>query len=192
MYEIKPLEPNLVNDYLHFFDTEEHSDHLDEHKCYCVCWSSDDHRGKLDLMATANQRRLLAEKYVKQGFIQGYLAYDVNRVIGWCNTNEPSQCTNCVSWSRNMHDVPLSSNTKTRSIFCFAIANDYRRKGVASALLNKVIEDSTKLGYLFVEAYPKKKLKGMDDFEGPIEMYLKQGFMIDQDLGNYYIVKKKL
>ena len=37
--EIKKLSSELIDDYLHFFDTTPHDDELDEHKCYCVCWS---------------------------------------------------------------------------------------------------------------------------------------------------------
>jgi len=49
-YEIRALTADLVNDYINFFDTEEHSDNIEEHKCYCVCWCSDDHRTGLDKM----------------------------------------------------------------------------------------------------------------------------------------------
>jgi len=64
--EIRKLNPELVEDYLHFFDVEDHSDNIAEHKCYCVCWCSDDHSMGIEKMSTAGKRRKLAEKYTYQ------------------------------------------------------------------------------------------------------------------------------
>jgi len=44
--EIRRLVPDLAEDYVRFFDTTPHDDFADEHKCYCVCWCSDDCGGK--------------------------------------------------------------------------------------------------------------------------------------------------
>lgn len=46
--EIRKLAPDLVEDYVSFFDTTPHYYNKDEHKCYCVCWCSADHRIKTD------------------------------------------------------------------------------------------------------------------------------------------------
>ncbi|HPJ86223.1 MAG TPA: GNAT family N-acetyltransferase [Bacillota bacterium] len=193
-YEIRPLTAGLVNDYVAFFDTEKHSDNKDEHKCYCVCWCSDDHRLGLERMVDAGKRRALAIEYVKTGLIRGYLAYMDNRVVGWCNANDKNKCQHCISWLRFLNDVKIqeSGKPKTKAVFCFAIASEYRKKGIATGLLKKVCEDAIKEGYDIVEAYPKKEMKNLDNFEGPLSMYLKQGFSITEDHGEYYTVKKDL
>ena len=193
-YEIKSLSPDLVNDYLSFFDLEEHSDNMAEHKCFCVCWCSDDHRSGLDRMSTAQKRRELAEQYVKNGKIKGYLAFEGNRVVGWCNANKKSECRNCISWLRSMRDllVPTTVDERVKSVFCFTVANDHRRTGVATQLLKRVCEDAKEEGYQFVEAYPKKAIKGWDDFEGPLAMYQRQGFVLEADRGDYLVLRKYL
>ena len=193
-YEIRALTADLVNDYINFFDTEEHSDNNEEHKCYCVCWCSDDHRTGLDKMSSALKRRELAKEYAKNGLIKGYLAYDGQQVVGWCNANEKKECQHCISWLRSMHDVKTiqSSNVRVKSVFCFAVAKDHRKKGIASQLLKRVCEDAKEQGYKYVEAYPKKVIKEIDAFEGPFEMYQKQGFVIDDDFKDYLVVKKYL
>ncbi len=192
--EIKVLTADRVDDYLRFFDTEEHSDELKEHKCYCVCWCSDDHRTGLDRMSTAEKRRELARKYVLAGLIKGYLAYEGPRVVGWCNANGRKECRHCISWLRTMRDVKIAeaSEANVKSVFCFTIAKDHRRKGIASQLLKKVCEDAKAEGYDSVEAYPKKVMKLMDAFEGPAGMYQKQGFVIEQELGDFLVMKKAL
>ena len=193
-FKIKALSPNLVNDFLDFFDTEDHSDNVKEHKCYCVCWCSDDHRNGLEKMSSAQKRRELAKEYIKNGMIKGYLAYDKNRVVGWCNSNRKNDCQNCISWLRNMQEVKITepSNTLIKSVFCFTIAKNYRKQGIATQLLKRVSNDSLIEGYTSIEAYPKKVLKKIDAFEGPLEMYLKEGFSIEEELKDYFVVRKNL
>ena len=191
---IKKLTPAMVEDYLQFFDTEDHSDNIPEHKCYCVCWSSDDHRSGMERMSTAEKRRTLAKKYVENGMIKGYLAYEEDRVVGWCNTNEKTSCRNCISWIRLMGGVmgAEEENLKVRSVFCFAIANDMKRQGIATKLLSHVCSESAREGFDVIEAYPRKVLKGIDDFEGPLSMFLKCGFTIHRELPEMFVVRKSL
>jgi hypothetical protein len=35
--EIRKLTPDLLEDYLNFFETKAHADNEDEDRCYCVC-----------------------------------------------------------------------------------------------------------------------------------------------------------
>jgi ribosomal protein S18 acetylase RimI-like enzyme len=193
-YHIRQLTPNLVEDYIRFFDTEDHSDEIPDHKCYCVCWASDDHRGNSDKMSSAEKRRELARVYVMKGLIKGYLAYEGDRVIGWVNANDKSQCRYSISWLRNLKDVsfhPLKDE-KFLSVFCFTIAKAYRRQGLATKLLEAVINDAKKRGYKYVEAYPKKKMSALDAFEGPLNMYKKFQFFVDKDYGDFLLVRKEL
>ena len=120
--EVKKLNSELVDDYLHFFDITPHDDGIDEHKCYCVCWCSADHRNQTDF-SSAKKRRNIAREYVKNETIQGYLAYKGKKVVGWCNANTKSECQNCISWLRFMKlGVEDEPTLKTKSVFCFVIA----------------------------------------------------------------------
>ena len=95
--EIKKLSPVLAKDYLNFFDVTPPDDF--ECKCYCVCWCSADHRIKTDF-SSDEKRRELAEKYINDGVIQGYLAYFEGHVVAWRNANTKSDCLYCISWLR--------------------------------------------------------------------------------------------
>lgn len=58
-----------------------------------------------------------------------------------------------------------------KSIFCFVIAPEARRKGIATLLLERVCKDATKDGFDFVESYPyKESIYRSSDFGGYIEM----------------------
>ncbi len=98
---IRKLSPDLVEDYITFFDNTPHDDGLDENKCYCVCWCSEDSDG-VDF-SSREKRRALAAHYVKSGAIQGYLAYYGYKIVGWCNTNTKAKCLRCHSWKRFMN-----------------------------------------------------------------------------------------
>ena len=174
--EIRKLTPDLAEDYVHFFDVTPHDDGTEGAKCYCVCWCSDDCEGKD--FSSPEKRRELALQYVRDGSIQGYLAYYDGRIVGWCNANTKSDCLQCASWRRNMKSVDkikFYPDEKVKSVFCFVIAPEMKRKGIATQLVERVCEDAANDGFDFVEAYPNKKLEA-HDFVGPLAMYKKCGF----------------
>lgn len=189
--EIKRLSPELADDYVHFFDITPHDHYVDAHKCYCVCWCADDYEGKD--FSTAQKRRAAAHQYVQQGIIQGYLAYCNGKPIGWCNANTKADCLKCCSWRMFMKDVPVKVCERIKSVFCFVIAPQYQRQGIASTLLARVIKDAKKDGFDAVEAYPNKSFSSVaSDFMGPSGMYEKLGFSIISELDQKVIMRKKL
>ncbi len=193
--EIRKLTPDLLEDYLYFFENEAHADNEEEDRCYCVCWCSDDHREVKDF-STPEKRRDLAVQYINNETIQGYLAYCDGQVVGWCNANTKSDCLNCISWLRFMTSVKTKESApdiKVKSIFCFTIAPSMKRKGIATQLLERVCKDATDDGFDFIEAYPNKKFKNVfSDFMGPMELYKKFGFTIHEEMENTYVMRKYL
>lgn len=192
--EIRKLAPALAYEYVHFFDTTPHDKHVDDHKCYCVCWCNDDYEGK-DL-SSREKRRDCAIQYVKGNNIQGYLAYSGDMVVGWCNANTKSDCLKCASWRRFMGYVPLEAsdtNIKVKSIFCFVIAPEMKRKGIATLLLERVCKDAIQDGFDFVEAYPYKESGYQSsDFGGHFEMYRKSGFYVSLETEQGLVMRKPL
>lgn len=192
--EIRRLGPNLLQDYLHFFDETPHSTNKAEHRCYCVCWCSDNYKDKD--FSTAAKRRTIAVDYVIGGNIQGYLAYHGKKVVGWCNANTKADCLECCSWQMFMRAVTrteASPCTKVKSVFCFAIAPEMRSKGLAGMLLSRVCEDAKRDGFDFVEAYPNKEFRNTeDDFMGPVQMYKKAGFSVCYEAGDRLVMRRRL
>ena len=191
--EIRKLIPDLAEDYVRFFDTTPHDQYVDEHKCYCVCWCSDDYEGKD--FSTAEKRRKTALQYVRSNHIQGYLAYSGDTIVGWCNANTKSDCLKCASWRRFMGYVPMDSGTdiKVKSVFCFVIAPELKRKGIATMLLEQVCEDAAREGFDFVEAYPYKKSSYQSsNYGGYEEMYLKSGFSVFLKTEQGLVMRKQI
>ena len=189
--EIKRLSPELADDYVCFFDITPHDEYVDAHKCYCVCWCADDYEGKD--FSTAEKRRAAAYRYVQNGIIQGYLAYHNGIPVGWCNANTKSECLKCCSWRMFMKNVHVDMNEKIKSIFCFVIAPQYQRQGIASMLLKRVIEDAITDRFDAIEAYPNKSfISAAADFMGPIAMYEKHGFSTTAQTEKKYVMRKAL
>lgn len=193
--EIKKLTPDLADDYVSFFDKTPHDDNIDGSKCYCVCWCSADHRIETDF-SSATKRQELAKQYIKDGSIQGYLAYCEGQIVGWCNANTKSDCLHCISWLRFMQSVntvETDSNSRIKSVFCFVIAPAMQRKGIATQLLERVCKDAVKDGFDYIEVYPKKEFVSITrDFMGPVDMYKKCGFTEVGIIDDMMIMQKEL
>jgi len=193
---IRKLTPELADDYVRFFDETPHDDGAEENKCYCVCWCSADHRVATDF-SSREKRRNLAVEYVKSGAIQGYLAYAGDRIVGWCNANAKSDCLHCTSWLRFMKPVaeavPDEPGARIKSVFCFVIAPDMRRQGVAKRLLQQVCADAAAEGFDCIEAYPNKIfVSESGGFMGPAALYAGCGFTPIAEAGEKCILRKTL
>ena len=198
--EIKKLTPDLAENYARFFDVTPHDDQTakDELPCYCVTWRSDDtyacdENGNWNhWFHTRDERRAQAVKFVKAGSLQGYLAYDGDNIVGWCNAN--AECRGCIDnlrefWPIDEHDA----NAKIKSIFCFVIAPELQRKGIATQLLERVCKDAADEGFDFVEAYVYKNFTEVaHDFRGPLAMYIKRGFSVFAERDDKIVVRKAL
>ena len=196
--DIRRLTPDLVADYVRFFDVTPHATNIDDHKCYCVWWCNDDYAGRdFDRdFGSREKRRDLAIQYVKGGHIQGYLAYGDDEVVGWCNANTKADCLTCFCWRRFMSAVPteeLTQGIKVKSIFCFAIAPKMRRKGLAKRLLECVCQDAAQDSFDYVEAYPMKAfIDEAEDYMGPIELYIESGFTVVYETEQRLVMRKRL
>jgi GNAT superfamily N-acetyltransferase len=83
--------------------------------------------------------------------------------------------------------------TRVKSVFCFAIAPEMRRKGIAKLLLERVCQDADQDGFDSVEAYPKKVFTSeAEDFVGPAEVYRKSGFTVHHETDRQLVMRKQL
>lgn len=176
--EIRKLTPQLAEEYVHFFDVTPHDDTVEEHKCYCVTWRSDDSSATdhTHWYPTREERREHAIQLVREGRIQGYLAYQDNEIVGWCNAN--ADCQECIDYLRAYWPIAeYPDGIRVKSIFCFVIAPRLQRKGIATKLLERVCKDAASDGFDFVEAYVNQEfIDTAHEFRGPLAMYEKCGF----------------
>jgi len=128
---------------------------------------------KFKIFGVKKTLRKYAVKMLNENKIQGYLAFDGDVSIGWCNAADIESYSGFIPQF-------AKENTcgKTVSIVCFEIAPEYRGKGIASAFIERVCSDAKEKGYVAVEGYAKLSEQRDDfDFQGPIQLYEKSGFV---------------
>ena len=174
---IKELCPELNDDYLDFFDNRAFTDGNPNGPCYCTSPNQDEETIKkmvaeFQTFGVKETLRRYAAEMLDNNEIQGYLAYDGDLVVGWCNA------ANIESYAGFVPGFARKNTCgKTMSIVCFEIAPEYRGKGIASAFIEQVCRDAKSNGYVAVEGYATVSDKRNDyDYQGPMEMYRKVGF----------------
>jgi ribosomal protein S18 acetylase RimI-like enzyme len=194
--EIKRLTPDLVEDYVTFFDTTPHNEKY-KMKCYCVYWCNEESED--EVFYSKRVRREYAIQCVKGSHIQGYLAYCDDKVVGWCNANTKSDCLKSKGWRESNGPrkgfIPTEESTpeiKVKSVFCFAVAPKMRRQGIASQLLARVCQDAAEDGFDFLEAYPDKDTAKSEDFPGYTDMFKKLGFSLYHETNRKLVMRKPL
>ena len=174
---IKRLTPELNDDYLDFFDHRAFTDDNPNGPCYCTSANQDEEEvqrmvSEFRTYGVKETVRRYAVEMLNQHRIHGYLAYDGNVSVGWCNAADMESYTGFVpEFARK------NACGKTISIVCFEIAPEYRGMGIASAFIDRVCSDAKSEGYAAVEGYAKLSDQRNDfDYQGPVRLYEKAGF----------------
>ncbi len=205
---IRALQPELVEDYLDFFDHRAFPDGSPYYPCYCNAFnlSTDGIRAMIapaearggGTEAVRDALRESARRMVLDGRIRGYLVYDDSLSVGWCNANDRMSYfrvgefnTDDVPEDRPPEDCPGRGFVK--SIVCFEISPAYRGIGIAGKLLERVCEDAAAQGYSFAEGYPKADGGDVSlAFTGPLRLYEKAGFTEYSRRGPTIVMRKAL
>ena len=107
---------------------------------------------------------------------------------------EPSAGNNIyLSIDADLQKAVSKPEEKVKAVYCFMVAEEFHRQGIARKLLQAVCEDARKDGFDYVEAYPQKdaSVKYMQ-FMGFDELYKSEGFEHFMALEDKYIVRKYL
>ena len=174
---IRPLTPELNADYLDFFDHRAFTDDNPNGPCYCTSPNQEEEQiqkmvGEFKTHGVKETLRRYAAEMLDRNMIHGYLAYDGDRSIGWCNAADMESYAGFVpAFARKI------TCGRTISIVCFEIAPGYRGMGIASAFIDRVCADARSKGYAAVEGYANLADQwNAFDYQGPYRLYQKAGF----------------
>jgi ribosomal protein S18 acetylase RimI-like enzyme len=182
-YEIRELTPGLLADHLSFFDYVAFADNPKWASCYCY-FPHAPHDTEKWHDRTGDQNRAAVIDLIGQGRMHGYLAFQNDKPIAWCNAGPRTNVT--------ILDEDEDAE-KIGSIICFIVARNHRGKGVARRLLEAACEGFRRQGYEIVEAYPRPDAH--DDATshfGPLKMFLAAGFQPFKEENGSLIVRKTL
>jgi GNAT superfamily N-acetyltransferase len=194
--KIRKLTPELSGDYFDFFENRAFTDDS-PYRCYCQVYQMSKTQDKeasdyakengLDVGQISKK---VAEQQIETNALRGYLAFVDGVAIGWCNANDRANYP-----ADPMYDTPFHAPAEAceKAVICFEIAPEYRGKGVATALLNRVIADAKAEGYKAVVSFPAIRDERYEwDFNGPMRLYEKAGFVKAAQEDGYFIMKKDL
>ena len=176
---IKPLTPDLADDYFDFFENRAFTDDS-PYRCYCQVFqmSKEEYQaayGDPEMQKNPGPAsRRVAEQQIANGVLRGDLAYADGKSIGWCNANDRANYP-----AEPYHDLPFHApaGNREKAVICFEIAPEYRGKGVATALLHQVIADAEAEDYTAVVGFPVVRDERYEwDNQGPVRLYEKAGF----------------
>lgn len=185
--EIKKLSPDLLGDFLYFFDNKAFTDNHHFSSCYC-CFYHCNHSKEVWKDRTAQENREAAIKLISKGLMNGFLAYSEGKPIAWCHADLRSNLPELDDLCNEEDNI-----YKIGSIVCYVVAPEYRRKGIATKLLKHVISNFKENCYNIIEAYPKLISEiDSENNHGPLKMYIDNGFV--QVGGNqmFAIVRKEI
>ncbi len=182
--EIKRLSPELLDDYLYFFDRVAFSDNREWEGCYCVFFHH--HGSERDWYSRSKEdNRETAARLITEGRLRGFLAYHGGAPVAWCNANDKA----AYSFEKNRADAPGAFDDETASIVCFLVSPACRMQGISGRLLDSVIEYYRASGKKYLEAYPAKNASGPSgNYHGPLSLFLKKGFATDRESETYHVV----
>ena len=192
--EIKKLTPELAADYFDFFENRAFTDDS-PYRCYCQMYQMSKEQVKTTLdnadgLDNGLISRKAAEQQIEASILRGYLAFVDGMAIGWCNANDRANfpiepCTDTHFYA--------PAEKREKAVVCFEIAPEYRGKGVATALLQRVIDDARAEGYTAVEGYPILRDERYEwDCTGPMRLYEKVGFIKVDEREKNIVMRKEL
>ena len=175
---IRSLTSELNADYLDFFDNRAFTDENPNGPCYCTSPNQEEEQiekmvSEFKSFGVKETLRRYAVEMLGKNQIHGYLAYDGDQAVGWCNAADIESYAGFIpAFAREI------TCGKTISIVCFEIAPGYRGMGIATTFIDRVCADAKAKGYVAVEGYPKLSDQRNDfDYQGPFSLYQKAGFM---------------
>jgi GNAT superfamily N-acetyltransferase len=168
--EVRPLTRERWPDLLALF-----TDRGAYEGCWCMYFRQPG-REHWASLGDGNRRKLKA--IVDGGRVPGLLAFDGDRPVGWCSVAPREE------YARVMRS-PLRPREPEEeegvwSVVCFFIPAGYRRRGVATQLLDAAVEHAAAHGAKVIEAYPFDTRGGRrastDIYTGTAAMFADAGF----------------
>jgi ribosomal protein S18 acetylase RimI-like enzyme len=186
--QIKPLTPELITDFLWFFDNRAFCDNPEWARCYCMFYQ---YKATLDdwMKRIGVENREEATNQIQSGQLRGYLAYDGATPVGYCNANAKKN----LWFDKYRMETNNSGNDGIYSVVCFVIDPEYRRKGISKLFINHIIDTVDSSQFRHIEVYPSKNCsEEKHNYHGFLEMYQKLGFTVEMEFAKFCIMRFNL
>ncbi|MER8764975.1 MULTISPECIES: GNAT family N-acetyltransferase [unclassified Mesorhizobium] len=133
--------------------------------CWCMAWRNLDRREHVE----NNEKKRAMMTLIDAGTPVGIVAQIDGRTVGWCSI-APRETYRKLSRQQDDSEMGIWS------IVCFFVPRALRGGGLASALLDAVIDHAFAKGARTIEAYPVDQASPSYSFMGFRDMFVARGF----------------
>lgn len=184
--EIRPLEPGMVSDFFRYFESLAFPPGDPRAGCYCL----ESHIPDEGSYESVSERQNLAEGLILSGRMTGYLLYDGDRPVGWCNCGD--KCSyEPVCGNERFYTVDCKPG-QVCILYCMDIAEGYQGRGLGTMALERFLSDYKARGYKYAEGYPFVKRDYPWQYRGTVGQYERLGFALFAERPGHYIYRKEL
>lgn len=183
---IQALAPGMSGEFFRYFEESAFPPGDPRANCYCL----ESHLPDEGKYAEAFERRWAAKRLIDAGKMTGYLLYDGERPVGWCNAGDKADY-------QPVQENPLfftepCQRGQIRILYCLDIAEGYQGKGLASLCMERFLADAGLQGYRWAEGYPFTKRDYPWQYRGPVRLYEKFGFTLFEERQGFYLYRREL
>jgi GNAT superfamily N-acetyltransferase len=183
--EVRPLSPELLQDFLAYFEGDAFADNPKWASCYCQFLYVDHNKVTWKERSAVENRAAACERICSRR-MQGYLACLGGKPVGWCNAAPRTMM-------EAFDDEPDPDAARIGEITCFVVAKPHRRSGIATALLHAACDGLKAQGLTIAEAIPLAQTQSdAETHYGPLAMYLAAGFSVHRTEDKTVCVRRSL
>ena len=164
MLEVVPASPDRYEELVALLGFE---------GCLCQYWRmSSGEFGR----ARGERRRAALRAQLEESPATGMLALGEGELVGWTGFGPRPRLERLV----RSRTIPAVDDLPIWSVYCFVVKVGHRRRGIARALLDGVIEYAREQGAPALEAYPVdtggRRIQGTAAYVGTTAMFERAGF----------------
>jgi GNAT superfamily N-acetyltransferase len=164
--------------------------------CHCQYWHfSGDKNAWLDRLFHApqeNRRAFVAGLESESPELKGVVALAEGRAVGWMKLC-PAERVPKLYDQRLYKGLPCFNGPRAGvlSVGCMLVDEDWRRRGIARALLRKGVDLAHAHRARAIEAFPRRheQARAPELWLGPINVFLELGFRIVSDFQPYPVLR---
>ena len=153
--------------------------------CWCMVWRLSS--TELRRLPAADRRDLL-EALVAGGTPTGLLAYVDGDPVGWCSVG-PRETFGRLVRSRTL---PPPDEQPAWAITCFYVKAGFRRRGIASALVQGAVAHATESGAASLDGYAGRNTDDKPASSGGIGLFRAAGFHEAPNTSTYYVTMRRM
>jgi GNAT superfamily N-acetyltransferase len=170
-YVIKPLTPALAIQFADYLSGVDFSETPHWASCFCRFYHTTCSTQEW-MERTLEQNRSEAMREIAAGNKHGYLAFENDACVGWCNACDIGNLPRLAD-----ENEQYCRGKRVGCTICFLIHPEHRGRGLARQILSRAVEDFRAAGYDAMIALPVES-PGAEKrrYRGTLHMYEEAGY----------------